>query len=387
MRRRVLLMVAVLLALSATTMAQSQQVAIGPQVLDAPSASASDPHAILSDTDWRRIEQAVDRGLSYLAARQAADGSFSSKDTGQPAVTSLAVMAFLARGHLPGEGPYGPALDRAVQYVIRCQKPDGLISLLNPGPPDITAEPGQPSVTGAYNHPISGLMLAEVYGMSAGDNAPDVRKAIEQAVQFTLAEQRKPKNPQEKGGWRYLRERYNSQSDMSITSWQLMFLRSTRNAGFEVPVSVIDDAMTYVERCFRPDGSVYYGLHPSNRRWTPAMNGAGVLSMSLAGRHDTARARRTGDFILSRRSEFLQYRNSEFHLYSCFYCSQAMYQLGGEYWAKFFPFVASIVLSRQSADGSYPQDAKCVEWGPCLSTAMATLALETPNGLLPIFQR
>lgn len=354
---------------------------------EAEPPKSADPRAIMPAAQWQRIEQAVDRGLNFLAAQQGPDGSFQSDPTGQPGVTALAVMAFLARGHLPGEGPRGPALDRAVKYVISCQHPDGLLCRLSPGPPDITAEPGQPSVTGAYNHPIAGLMLAEVYGMSAGRLAPDIRKSIEKAIQFSLAEQRKPKNKLDQGGWRYLRKRPNSESDMSVTSWELMFLRSARNAGFQVPVSVVDEATAYVERCFQPQGYVFYGLLTNNRYYTPAMNGAGVLCLSLAGKHDTPRALRTGDYMLARRQEMLPDKHPKFMLYACFYCSQAAYQLGGKYWAELFPFASGIVLSQQRPDGSYPPDLRCEMWGASLSTAVATLALETPNALLPIFQR
>jgi len=68
---------------------------------------------------------AVERGLDWLAAKQAADGSWVSKigyklnngfnytsaDKGHLGVTSLAGMAFLAGGHLPGRGKHGPAIE------------------------------------------------------------------------------------------------------------------------------------------------------------------------------------------------------------------------------------------------------------------------------------
>ena len=59
----------------------------------------------LSPVKWQQVENAVDRGLAYIAARQAADGSFASIRVGQPGVTSLCLMAFLSRGHQPGLKP------------------------------------------------------------------------------------------------------------------------------------------------------------------------------------------------------------------------------------------------------------------------------------------
>jgi hypothetical protein len=69
---------------------------------------------ILTVEQWKNVDDGVDRGLAWLASQQRADGSFPTMESGQPAVTSLAVMAFLSRGHMPGDGPYGNRLDRAI---------------------------------------------------------------------------------------------------------------------------------------------------------------------------------------------------------------------------------------------------------------------------------
>jgi len=45
-----------------------------------------------------RVQVAVDHGLEWLAAHQDANGAFGSNDA-RTAITSLAVLAFLARGH------------------------------------------------------------------------------------------------------------------------------------------------------------------------------------------------------------------------------------------------------------------------------------------------
>ncbi|HEX5470717.1 MAG TPA: hypothetical protein VFW73_02470 [Lacipirellulaceae bacterium] len=80
------------------------------------------PKNVLSATDWRRVDQSVDRALTFLAAQQQPDGCFPSTPNAQPGVTSLCVLAFMAHGHTPGHGPYGDRLDRAVKYILDCQK-------------------------------------------------------------------------------------------------------------------------------------------------------------------------------------------------------------------------------------------------------------------------
>ena len=101
--------------------------------------------------------QSIDRrsiGCHAAAARR----SFPTLERGQPGVTSLCVLAFMAHGHSPGEGKYGQQLDRASEYIIACQKQNGLITRLGPeGPritPDVANEIGEPA---AYNHAIGSL--------------------------------------------------------------------------------------------------------------------------------------------------------------------------------------------------------------------------------------
>ena len=75
------------------------------------------------------------QGLAYLASVQEADGRFPGEESGQPAITSLAVMAFLSRGHMPDEGRYGKQISQAIDFVLSTQKRRGYFSLLPVAPP------------------------------------------------------------------------------------------------------------------------------------------------------------------------------------------------------------------------------------------------------------
>ena len=88
------------------------------------------PDEVLSDAEWEQVDQAVERGLAWLATQQQRDGSFPTMPQGQPAVTALCELAFLAHGHLPGDGEYGQQLTRAITYVANCQKDNGLIAFV-----------------------------------------------------------------------------------------------------------------------------------------------------------------------------------------------------------------------------------------------------------------
>src|SRR5438128_7023141 len=138
--------------------------------------------AVLPAAKWQQVEGAVDRALAWMATQQAKDGSFQTLPTGQPGVTSLAIMAYLSRGHQPGLGPYGERLNRALDFVLSCQMTNGLITLLPPGP---VHEDKMPSHTAIYNHAISALMLGEVYGLVQEPTSAKAKRALEQALQFT----------------------------------------------------------------------------------------------------------------------------------------------------------------------------------------------------------
>ena len=349
--------------------------------------------AALSAGKWREVEDSVDRALAWIASQQAADGSFPTLPAGQPAVTSLCVLAFLSRGHQPGLGPYGQRINRAIDFVISCQMSNGLISFQPPGPvhQDKTASHGA-----VYNHAIAGLMLGEVYGHVTGQRGKDVKQAIEKALQFTRELQIRPKAyPTDKGGWRYLRLRCDSSapdSDLLVTAWQLMFLRSARNAEFKVPQAYIDEAMEFLHRCWDETHGIFnYALSGGEIKSSRGIVGAGILSLSMAGQHQTRMALTAGDWLLAHpfRGFGPLVGGSDRFFYSTYYCSQAAAQLGGRYWEGIFPPIVEALLSSQLPNGSWPPEPGHGDavFGNAYSTAMAVLSLTPPYQLLPVYQR
>lgn len=349
---------------------------------------------VLPAAEWKQVESSVDRALVWLARKQAPDGSFPTLASGQPAVTSLAVLAFLSRGHQPGLGPYGGQLERAIDNVLNCQRADGLLCS---GEISTRLVLTTPSHTATYNHAIAGLMLGEVYGHVQGTRGARVKEAIQKALDFTRALQTRPKElPADKGGWRYLALRFPhgaSDSDLSVTSWQLMFLRSARNAEFEVPQEQIDEALEYVMRCWKEDqGVFYYALSgPGDIRFSRSMVSAGILSLALAGKHHTHVALKAGDWLLRHPyQEFGELSgNCDRFFYGAYYYSQAAAQLGGRYWELLFPPLVTSLLSSQGKDGSWPPEPGPRDgiFGTCYTTSLAVLSLTPPYQLLPVYQR
>ncbi len=356
-------------------------------ILPVTTMRSEEPTDVLPPERWREIEASIDRGLDYLVRHQRPDGSFDAPRTGQPGVTSLAVLAFLSRGHTPVDGQYGENLLKAVDFVLACQRPDGLLSAAEPEPHHVH---DGASHCGNYNHAIAALMLTEVYGMLPPDRTERASAAIKDALRFTRGQQTKPRNnAEERGGVRYLRPRQGWEADLSVTSWQLMFYRSARNAGFEVPVGFVDEAMAYIRRCFDQRQHTFtYNLPGGAWLATHGLAGGGIVSLALGGEHHSDMAKEAGDWILLHFERRYNQGPGPYH-YGVYYSSQGMCQLGGEHWKKFFPQLARILLEHQSPDGSWEsENAHNGDFfGRSYTTSLSILALTPAYQLLPIYQR
>lgn len=337
---------------------------------------------ILSDKQWREVESAVDQGLKFLSQQQRPDGSFQAHPDNDPGISSLCVLAFLSRGHLPEQGPYAECLTRGSEFLLSAQQADGLFSKT------------RQKYHSHYSHGITSLVVSELYGMSPLQNEARHRRAIEKAIEFTSHRYSQPKaHPEDEGGWRYLQRHRQSDSDLSITSWHVMFLRSAKNSGFEIDAKLIDEALAYMHRLYEPQRKTFrYEIYPDDppNNYPRGMAGAGVLSLSLSGEHYSEMARNAATYILNR--PFDQYERpiagEEYPCYGAFYCSLGMFHMGGEYWTQFYPKFAATVLHAQRSDGSWiMKQGLDTQFGAPFMTAMTILALTPPYQMLPIFQR
>lgn len=326
---------------------------------DLPAPRAASPAA----------DMAVKRGLEHLKRSQKSDGAWESGGFGRAtSVTSLAVMAFLATGHVPGEpGPYREVVERGIRYVLSHQRDDGmLVSNASHGP--------------MYCHGISTLMLAEVVGMSTdGALADQARASLTKAVKLILMSQNLAKGPEHAGGWRY--QPTSRDSDISVSGWQLMALRAAKSAGLSVPSENIDRAVAYLKKCAAPGGGFAYqpGQGPNNPR-----TGTGVLALEICGEHLTPEAVAGAEYLVKNPPHW----SSAYFFYEVYYCSQAMFQLGDKYFLNYYPKLVQILLDHQEKDGSWLSgDGNDRSGGRNYCTATAILALAVEYRYLPIYQR
>jgi squalene cyclase len=304
-------------------------------------------------------QAAIDRGLAWLASRQNDDGSFDGGGYSRNvAVVSLAGMAFLAGGHTPGRGEYGPHVSRCVNYLLAAADDSGFI-----------CETAYTSHGPMYDHGFATLLLAEVYGMS-----PDslIREKLVRAVRLIVTTQN------HEGGWRY--QPRASEADISVTICQVMALRAARNAGIYVPNETIDRCIDYVKRSQNADGGFMYMLTGGPSRFP--RSAAGVVALYSAGIYEGEEIRKGLEYLGQRLPAAEEFSRDTHAMYGQYYAVQAMWQAGGEHWQKWYPAIRDVLLKTQQEDGSW-LDLIAPEYG----TAMACIILQMPNNYLPIFQR
>jgi hypothetical protein len=315
-------------------------------------------------------DRAIRKALDHLKTSQKPDGGWESGGFGKAtSVTSLAVLAFLSAGHVPGEpGPYREAVEKGVKYVLAHQKPNGLLtSNTSHGP--------------MYCHGISTLMLAEVVGMSAdAELAEQSRVALAKAVDLILKAQDLTKSKSHAGGWRY--QPTSRDSDLSVSGWQVMALRAAKAAGCNVPAAQIDKALDYVKNCaYKESGG--FGYQPGHGPNNP-MTGTGILTLEICGDHARPEAIAGGNYLLKNPPKW----TNPYFFYEAYYCSQATFQAGDKYFAAYHPKLVAILLERQEADGSWLSgDGNDRSGGRNYCTALGVLALAVEYRYLPIYQR
>ncbi len=331
---------------------------------DAPAPSSAQNNALENEIT-PELTGAVDRGLEWLAAQQQPDGSFMGGRFGKNvAITSVAALAFMADGHLPGRGKYAEVVERATDFVLDAAAENGLIA----------AEAAHGPM---YGHGFAALFLGEIEGMTRG--GPDSRRSARLHEALVKAVRLIERTQNEEGGWRYNPVPYDA--DVSVTICQVMALRSARHAGLEVDAGVIDRAVEYVKRCQNPDGGFRYQADTGSSAWP--RSAAGVAALFYAGIYNDESIDRGVEYLERTALPGASRPSRAHYFYGHYYAVQAMYLAGGDAWATWWPAVRTELLSDQQADGSWQDTTVGSEYG----TAMALIVLQMPKRYLPIFQK
>lgn len=199
-------------------------------------ALAQDRDEAAEPVEPQALRASIDGGLKWLAARQITEGpedEIGSFPGGRypVATTALAGLAFLAHGYTPGEGEYGQVVERAMQYIRRQQAPNGYLG--NRG-------------ESMYIHAMATLFALSYLGMAEDAQVePELAEWCRRSVKLILDAQTQQKRSYEQGGWRYSPAAIDS--DVSVTSWQLLTLHAARQCGYEVDQRIFNAALRYID--------------------------------------------------------------------------------------------------------------------------------------------
>jgi hypothetical protein len=316
----------------------------------------------------RQIDQAVERGLAWLAANQAKNGSFGQGYV--VASTSMAGLGFLSHGHVPGRGKYGKNVTKAIEYMLRNQGRSGYITEHNGG------------ASRMHGHGYATLFLAEAYGMTQnipGIEADKLKEAVQKAVDVIEASQ------STLGGWYYMPsdgKQANNRDEGSITVTILEGLRSARNAGITVQDETIDKAVEYMRKSANPDGTFKYSLGMGNNRGSFALCCAGLSVLNFLGTYEGEEVENALNYMMTSLEGNDQGTRGRFYYYEMYYAGIALHQAGGDYWTRGFPVVLEDLLSKQNTDGSFAEGRDTA-----LNAGFALIVLSLPDHLLPIHQK
>jgi hypothetical protein len=341
-----------------------------------PRAGAQ-PDAPRANLRREKVDDHLDLAIKFLRSQQRADGSINDNDFARLAMTSLSIMAMLSVGHLPTDKtPEGESIRRALTFVLRPenQERNGYF--------------GRRDNSRMYGHGITTLMLAEVAGMGV-DDAYDklVLDRLEKAIDLILKAQAIKKEDLYQGGWRY--EPDARDADLSISVWQVMALRSAKNAGLEVPPAAIKSAVTYLKSTYRsrrdgrgePLDRMSSFTYAPQQQVTYSSATAGMLAMQVCGQYDAPEVKGTVEWLMALRHQ-LQWGEPWF-FYGTYYYAQGMHQRGGKVADHARREVERVLVPQQRNDGSWPPN----ESTGVYTTALAVLSLSVKYHYLPIYQR
>lgn len=315
--------------------------------------------SVLRNGGTTETEKAVLAALRWLKDHQLADGSWEG---GYDAMPALATLCFFGHGETADSPEFGATITKAVLYLTSTVGSNGIIH--------------QPNM---YCQGAVTLALAEAYGMT---QSPQVREPLDRAVSAIIASQKSAKTSKaDIGGWRYSPE--SDTSDVSVSGWLIMGIKSARLAGISIDDEPFDKASKYLWNMYDPKGGFGYA-GPAQGYATTAV---GTLCQQFLGHYGDKRIHKALDFYKDKKADWSTGHGWN-SLYAWYYITQAMFQGGGTYWEHWNGTIRRTLVDHQDPDGHWDvpgNDPKC-QYGPVFSTTLCCLMLEVYYRYLPLYQ-
>ncbi len=338
-----------------------------------------------------RVQTNITDGLDWLKRHQNVDGSWSCEGfeshcvdakcsgPGDPAhsigVTGLALLAFLGSENTTNRGRYQNVVKSAVRYLLAQQdEKTGSFG------------PNNGSQGWIYDQMIASLAVCEAYGLS---NILELKKGAQRAVAFVQS----ARNPYK--SWRYAVPG-TGENDTSVTGWGMMVLRSAKDFGLEVDGQAFEGVRTWLDEMTDPStgrcGYILRGGFSAREqgaldKWpaqkVEAMTAVSMLCRAFLGQDPkTTPELRNGADLLRKSLPLWDEAQGTIDYYYWYYGSYAMYQMGGDDWAKWESKMLDSIVKKQAPSGCEKGswDPQFDPWGArggrVYATAINTLTCE-----------
>lgn len=341
----------------------------------------------------QQSEEAIERGLEYLASTQNEDGSWSLQGHGErvllrsdTAATGLALLAFQGAGYTHRQHQYADNVGRGIEWLMKVQRTNGDLYR--------SEDPVSDRSVALYSHGIAALAMSEAYGMTQDD---EIRDSAQLSLDFIANTQHR-----RRGGWRYEPQ---VSADTSVTGWMMMALKSGQLSGLEVPPDTYDGIKKWLDEAqLSPERGDRYRYDPfapntatqrHGRTPTPTMTAVGMLMRMYGGwRRENPDMQSASRYLLNYKPAMGTPAAPARDAYYWYYATQVMFHMGGDTWEKWNGALTPLLLESQVKDGVRkgswdPYQPIEDEWskhaGRMYVTTMNLLNLEVYYRHLPIY--
>ncbi len=292
-----------------------------------------------------RTERAVKKGLIWLRDHQNSDGSWGQDKSKSPALTAMALLAFLAYGETPMSEDFGHCVLKAIKKLVSYSE---------------TANPVEVCAGNGYGHMIVTYALSEAYAMT---QVPMLESHMNRMVGYTI------KGQNLSGGYNYSYNNSGGRSDTSVIGWACQAMKAalaagSGEAGLETAMQKSAQCLLNLQSAGR--GFVYSteGLKANPKLgdggWQTSPIGA--LCLQLLGDGSAPEVRNAMALMLERQNwvnwkgENGDGKHLEWALYRWYYQTQAYFQHfqgTGKEWREWNRMFTSELLKNQKADGRW----------------------------------
>jgi hypothetical protein len=331
-------------------------------------------------------DEAVLAGLHWLVKVQQPNGAWHFSGTfpqsahkrreDDLAATAMALLAF--QGYGVTTDSQHPLLDNFVRpvrrgwdYLLQQQNPDG--SFVSPSASDNNH---------FYTHGLCTIALCELLAMT--DNEA-LKEPAQRAVDYCVRHQ-----SLRSGGWRYLPDRYSDQSDVSVTGWIVLALKSGEAAGLTVPPETYHSVMKFLDSMMTGNQYQYREEEPEPKI---SMTAEALLCRMLLGWKRNDRRLTAGvQLIVNTPPSFADHYQRD--VYYWFFATQTLFHYDGNEWQTWNSTMKELLLHYQEKAGAEsgswnPQRPSLDGWGRqygrLYTTCMSLYILEVYYRHLRVF--